>query len=61
MEEKYEIQIEYIQGNNSLWISMVDQENKKIYLYDSEEAATASVDKVQIECGGNTCRVVKAV
>lgn len=61
MQEKYEIQIEYIQGNGALWISMVDQENKKIYLYDSEEAATAGIDKVQIEYGGKTCRIVKAV
>lgn len=59
MEEKYEIQVEYLQGNSSIWMSMVDQENKKIYVYDSEENAKMNIEKIQLEMGQKTCRIVK--
>jgi len=35
----YEIQAEFIPGNNQIWISFKDQADQFIYQYDTQEAA----------------------
>ena len=39
---RYEIQTEFIPGNNQLWVSLKTEDNKFIYAYSTlEEAETA--------------------
>lgn len=59
MNEQYEIQIEYLDGNNCVWCSLVNEENKKMYIFNSEEEANAMIEKVQNENDSKLCRVVK--
>jgi hypothetical protein len=59
MDEQYEIQIEYIAGNNGVWCSLVTEENTKVYLFNSEEEANTVLEKVQNENYPKLCRIVK--
>jgi hypothetical protein len=43
----YEIQAEFIPGNNQIWISLKDQEDKFIYVYSDQEVATNMLPIVQ--------------
>jgi hypothetical protein len=43
----YEIQAEFIPGNNQIWISLKDQEDKFIYQYDTQEAAENAILTLQ--------------
>jgi hypothetical protein len=36
----YEIQAEFTPGNNQIWVSFKDQEDRFIYQYDTQEVAT---------------------
>ena len=44
---KYEIQAEYIPGNNQIWMSFKTEENKFIYLYDAEEIAISTIETIK--------------
>ena len=39
----YEVQAEQIPGNNQLWISLKDQENKFVYIYNTYEEAENAI------------------
>lgn len=59
MNEIYEIQIQFLENNNSMWISLVNEENKFIYIFPTEEEAKKNLDKIQIENYHKQCRIVK--
>ena len=43
----YEIQAEFTPGNNQIWVSFKDQEDRFIYQYDTQEVATNMLPIVQ--------------
>lgn len=43
----YEIQAEFIPGNNQIWISFKDQSDQFIYMYSDQETATSMLPIVQ--------------
>jgi len=59
MNEQYEIQIQFLDGNSSIWASLVDGENKPIYLFTSYEEAERCIEKLQIENYPKLCRIIK--
>lgn len=59
MNEQYEIQIQFLEGNNSMWISLVDGENNPIYLFTSYDEAERYIEKLQIENHPKLCRIIK--
>lgn len=59
MNERYEIQIQFLDGNSSIWASLVDGENKPIYLFTSYEEAERCIEKLQIENHPKLCRIIK--
>ena len=59
MNERYEIQIQFLDGNSSIWASLVDEENKPIYLFTSYEEAERCIEKLQIENYPKLCRIIK--
>lgn len=59
MNERYEIQIQFLDGNNSMWASLFDGENNPIYLFTSYEDAERYIEKLQIENHPKLCRIIK--
>jgi hypothetical protein len=59
MNEQYEIQIQFLDGNSSIWASLVDGENNPIYLFTSYEEAEGCIEKLQIENYPKLCRIIK--
>jgi hypothetical protein len=43
----YEIQAEFIPGNNQIWVSFKDQADQFIYVYPDQEVATNMLPIVQ--------------
>jgi len=59
MNELYEIQIQFLEGNSSMWASLVDGENNPIHLFPSYDEAERYVEKLQIENYPKLCRIIK--
>lgn len=57
--KEYEVQIQFLENNNSMWVSLVDAENNLIYGFDTEIDAEKIIDKVRIENYPKSCRIVK--
>lgn len=43
----YEIQAQYIPGNNQIWMSLRTEDNSFIYLYETLEAAEMMLPRIQ--------------
>lgn len=43
----YEIQAEYIPGNNQIWMSLRTEDNSCIYQYDTPESAEMMLPRIQ--------------
>lgn len=57
--KEYEVQIQFLENNNSMWVSLVDAENNLIHGFDTEIDAEKIIDKVRIENYPKSCRIVK--
>ena len=56
----YEIQAEYIPGNNQLWISLKTESNNFIYQYDTLEAAETMLPIIKSNFSkGTTLRIIE--
>jgi hypothetical protein len=55
----YEVQIQFYENSNSMWASIVDGENKPVYIFINEEEAENMMEKIQIENFPKLCRIVK--
>ena len=55
----YEIQMEYIPGNNQIWVSFVDESNKPLYQYDALEAAQAALPALEILSPNYNFRIIE--
>ncbi len=59
MNELYEIQIQFLEGNSSMWASLVNEENSSIYLFPTYNEAERCMEKLQIENYPKLCRIIK--
>jgi hypothetical protein len=56
---KYEIQTEFIPGNNQMWISLKTEDNKFIYAYSSLEEAETMLPALEAQSPDQKFRIVE--
>lgn len=55
---KYEIQIQLHENNDSTWMSLVDINNVALYVFEQEQEAQKVLEKLQNEHYPKHCRIV---
>jgi hypothetical protein len=56
---KYEIQIEFIPGNNQMWVSLKTEDNKFIYAYSTREEAETALPALALQTPDRKFRIVE--
>ena len=56
---RYEIQIEFIPGNNQLWVSLKTEDNKFIYAYSTLEEAEAALLALALQTPDRKFRIAE--
>ena len=56
---RYEIQIEFIPGNNQLWVSLKTEDNKFIYAYSTLEEAEAVLPALAMQTPDKKFRIAE--